>query len=833
MAPSKEQKDLLIIETKDFTLILKGPPYDDRYLSLKEYRNLLSLNKDKMFLRIVGEKETVKVYDVSKDSLVDYDEGSSYSPIFFENGIYQLVIISKTSNKIDFYHEYSEFRKAISQLDSGKNRILLGLLDFRNEIGYSTFSIKKDSNPVLDVTIEIFPTKLTYKQDFQNLLQEVNDEIYNLAYHFIRKTFITGSTISSKKPSPAEFYRLLEYFFRLFIKAIQHIERFPHHQLEKEYEFVRGEKIRKTDQKTIKHFRTHPNLLFVADSGIEIRNTSYFIDNSVKVLPIKGLNVKKTITFDTLENRFVKWMILRVINKLTDLLGKIENEKATANMKAVKDQELINRIQSMKEVLTKTLRKPFWMQISKLEKTVLNLVIQMKTGYRDAYKIYLTLMKGISLQGEILKMSLKDVATLYEYWTYLKIGQILRKQYNLEEQTIIKVKDKSLFVHLGDVAPTRLVFTHPYSKEKIKLIYQNNNPHLPTVQQIPDITMEIYKKDLPYPFIYIFDAKYRINFDDHMPSPGPMVEDINTMHRYRDALVVKNEGPYERFAFGAYVLFPWHDEDNYENHPFYKSIDVVNIGGFPFLPNTSKLLERFIERLIDSNPEELQEEGILPRGSITYWESKLEEKVIVININQSSQYKEAKQNGIVKIKLQVLGKGWEKAKYIALYITQPLAKELNIDNGIRYFSEINDLKILKINEEIFVQFELRSWNILPNVIRPVGYGINTSIITTINLLKESNELPELFMKFGEEKKLWRMLRRLSSNVSTILDSKILDRAKKINAYQIGFYSVDFDIEKKEIHVTHDEQLLGSIPLKKLEQEPNAVFKMLKEIIFQV
>ena len=75
--------------------------------------------------------------------------------------------------------------------------------------------------------------------------------------------------------------------------------------------------------------------------------------------------------------------------------------------------------------------------------------------------------------------------------------------------------------------------------------------------------------------------------------PGPMEEDINTMHRYRDALVVEQEGPFERTAYGAYVLFPWNQEEEYENHPFYKSIEKVNIGGFPFLPNATRLVEQF------------------------------------------------------------------------------------------------------------------------------------------------------------------------------------------------------------------------------------------------
>ena len=87
--------------------------------------------------------------------------------------------------------------------------------------------------------------------------------------------------------------------------------------------------------------------------------------------------------------------------------------------------------------------------------------------------------------------------------------------------------------------------------------------------------------------------------------PGPMEEDINTMHRYRDALVVEQEGPFERTAYGAYVLFPWNQEEAYENHPFYKSIEKVNIGGFPFLPNATRLVEQFLDHLIEKAQKKL------------------------------------------------------------------------------------------------------------------------------------------------------------------------------------------------------------------------------------
>ncbi|MBW9146991.1 hypothetical protein KTC92_05420 [Clostridium sp. CM027] len=71
--------------------------------------------------------------------------------------------------------------------------------------------------------------------------------------------------------------------------------------------------------------------------------------------------------------------------------------------------------------------------------------------------------------------------------------------------------------------------------------------------------------------IYIFDAKYRINI-------GPVEDDINVMHRYRDAIVSKlnNEVQFKYDTFGAYVMFPYGDEEKFKEHVFYKSIKKIS-----------------------------------------------------------------------------------------------------------------------------------------------------------------------------------------------------------------------------------------------------------------
>lgn len=144
----------------------------------------------------------------------------------------------------------------------------------------------------------------------------------------------------------------------------------------------------------------------------------------------------------------------------------------------------------------------------------------------------------------------------------------------------------------------------------------------PTGPQKPDNTFSLSKKQANgrRKYRYVFDAKYKMNpaldgtyYKSVFKAPGPEEEDINTMHRYRDAIVSQHdhERPWERLMFGAYVLFPLSGTqdavEQYKNHIFYKSIKEVNIGGRPFLPSATQLVENLLDDLIGESSAEAEE----------------------------------------------------------------------------------------------------------------------------------------------------------------------------------------------------------------------------------
>ena len=345
---------------------------------------------------------------------------------------------------------------------------------------------------------------------------------------------------------------------------------------------------------------------------------------------------------------------------------------------------------------------------------------------------------------------------------------------------------------------------------------------LPTISQKPDTMLTISKKGKDYQFNYVFDAKYRVDYaqkdsyyESRYHSPGPLEEDINTMHRYRDSLVVMQNGPYERTAFGAYVLFPWGDEESYLEHPLYKSINQVNIGGLPFLPQATDLVEQFVERLIEKSPEEIQREGILPRGTKEEWESILVEKVLVGTVSNQDDYIDFIQNGYFQIPEDKLKKGWQEAKYVALY----KSADVHDQNGIAEYGKIDRISIQNGN----VIFHIQVWQPTNQPIKPVKYGIATYMITTLTQLEEANELPELYMKNKQEATLWKMLRRVSDRINIKLNDHNLDVASAVETFSFKNIEMNLNRENKTISIINgEEERIVSYEL--LIQKPSVVFK---------
>lgn len=737
--------DLLVIEHEDVRIVMKG--------IYEPSNNRSSSGAVAMRLACSSPIAVIEVYDGQQ--LVCY-ENQQLAPIFFENGRYELIFMPNNGAKISFAHEYDRFQEAISEvMNTG---ILTGVLHFQSEVGLSEMEVQKDGQTLFTFTIEIFPTKLDYQEDYVELLAQVNNQIYNLAYSLIKKTYLSAARKQYKDPTYAEFYRILELHIEDFEKAVQHVERSPHHQLETTYEEVRGERLRKQDSRGLRYLRNNAQRFIDVEKGIQIGSKS--------VMPEKGLLIKKQQNFDTHENRYVKWAIFRIYSRIVQL--KANHLKVVKQRNQEPNKVFIGKLEKWIIFFQQTLQKPFWRKIGTLDRSVYSLVMQMATGYKEVYQTYMFLSQSLVLQNDLYKMSVKDIATLYEYWTFLKLGEILEKKTKEKYQDIVKVNNNGLYINLTSGQTVTRIFEQPLTKEKITLCYQYKAHHTPTVNQEPDTMLSIEKHGSEGVFCYIFDAKYAIHVGSN-DVVGPEHRDINVMHRYRDAIVAKNGNTYEREMFGAYVLFPWRNDAQYQNHPLYKSIDEVNIGGLPFLPNETDFVDQIIDNLLYKSAEELQIEGILPRGAMSYLTSR-PGKILVLHEHhfENSVWEEDEVNSQLIVLREMLPNDAIQVHEIAIAS----------DEGIHTVLEV-------IGTEITEQVKFNVINRQSHILKAnTCYSWLQGITLPVKQFDTADCFEELFVQNDTHQKLIQLFKRISSDVLFKLDHTEINSNRVIERIQL-------------------------------------------------
>jgi hypothetical protein len=229
-----------------------------------------------------------------------------------------------------------------------------------------------------------------------------------------------------------------------------------------------------------------------------------------RYMPQTVLQPRHYFSFDNVENRFIKYLLMDVVstcgklmeryNRYTSIVAKVKriNEKC----KAFLGNELFGGVGEM-------LMFPDHSQ-----------VLVKKDGYRDLFHIYLRLNtaleneKGFEADSAV---SMKDMATLWEYYVFIRLMSVLRQKFGNE----VKAKyNPDVKGHYGlyDKAVV-------YFKTGESLEYQHHSISYSNLNWRPDFIFRSAGKSV------VLDAKFRIyenNRDDLMKN----------MHYYKDGLNV-------------------------------------------------------------------------------------------------------------------------------------------------------------------------------------------------------------------------------------------------------------------------------------------------------
>ncbi len=750
-----------------------------------------------------------------------YTGAYSILPIFYEQQSYEIIIEGEDGHKLTFWHDNLNVRNKVTRA-SRNHEILSGVINFGNEIGFSDLVIRIDGSNYLRLVIEVFPTKIDYKEDYKQIIEDVTKEVYNIIFDFLKKTYLGYRQGERVKSSPVEFFAVIKNIFTDFLKATDIIMSKPHHLLETTHEVLSSYKTKRTDQHTIRWIERHPEQVKFVRGNVAVK---------------RALAVKRCITYDTKENRLTKYILKMVIRKLGFF------KKSYMNLQRVEDVEVIREIDFMIRELDRRCNIGFLANVTAEESSSgMSLVFSMAPGYRDLYKYYLMLLRGLSITGDVFNISIKDLAQLYEYWCFIKLNSMMKDRYELVSQNVVKVHGNGLFISLVKGSTSNVRYRNPVNGELIILSYNPISRQSPTVAQKPDNVLSLEKKTVnnegkTVKYEYVFDAKYRLNpaleGSDYYKSishhPGPEIGDINTMHRYRDAIVYANGGEtYERTMFGAYVLFPYGNQDEYKKHKFYESIGKVNIGGLPFLPSATELVENMLDTLISDSPDSAFERATLPHGieeklAKTDWSHR---DVIVGALRNVKQLDICLENNFYHVPASKIKNEELPIHYVAIYQSKNLFEK---DAGIRYYGEVigvekvkrsEILEIPKNSDEEYYRFGIKEWKSL-NVPLEAKEIREFPFFTNMFLLQHCSSVPDLHIKSDQEYRLYTELKRIAHDAS-------VNEEENDNAYHVNDKIIYID--NGYILVVSGKKIIEKVGLAEFTKRPSESFGVIKKAI---
>lgn len=670
------------------------------------------------------------------------------APLFFEQTDYEIILSSRNGESIEFWNENYQIREKVGPVIDGNYTLLTGVINFGNFVGYSNLDIRVNGKKVLVVRIEVYPSKISYKEDYQRMIADVSDMVYAAAIDFMQKTYQEFSIGNQRSSIPAIYFQLLSSIFQKYRNAVNRIVVVPNHKLITQHKVLPMQKAKKLDRKCEKWLCNHSEEIYLEKNGVNARRV---------------MSVKKQITYDTVENRFVKYILNSTIQKIQDFIIRYQNTVTHVEEQVISDAE--NMIKSIRQILSTS----FLNQIS--ENGIahsMSLVFGMAPGYRELYKYYIMLQCSLSVHGDIFHISIKDTAQLYEYWCFIKLFSILKRNYDLVSPDIIQADHSGITVTLMKGKKSEVMFLNPKTGERITLIYNPGETNTQTVNQRPDNVLELEKKGTDVAYKYVFDAKYRIETNPDTPyypddCPGPKIDDINTMHRYRDSIVYENEESrftFEKTMFGAYILFPYDQEELYKQHRFYQSIEKVNIGGLPFLPGATSLVQKLLSELISDSKESAFERTTLPVGieeklSVVNWK---ERDVLIGTFRSKEQFQVCYEKLFYYIPKRQVPESKLPIHYVALYQTKA---KFGSQAGIQYYGKVLRMDLVrrdcikempltrKNGDELYYRFIIKKWEKLTKPILPKETGFVCEY-TNLFLLTHSEFVQELLIE-NEEK----------------------------------------------------------------------------------
>ena len=605
-------------------------------------------------------------------------------------------VSTKTHASVAVMHRDPVIIRNLINEENGK--ILYGPINFGSQIGLSEFNVLVDGKPEFDFTVEVFPSKLDYASDYEEMLAEVQEILIGLALEYLRSTFKMG--VQSKVPQPTniEWLTLLKNIGENLEKALRFISQHPIRGLVREPISVRIENIKKVDSA----IRSAVSRGSGAGEFVEL-------DNRLRARRFLAERQARS-TLNTPEHRWLNSQLNRIRQRLGVLRRQeVAFDETERRAKILKElDELEARIACL------TRLEPMTSSEGDPPQGFASLQLQGAPGYREAYQNCLILMLGLRIEGDPLRLSVKDLNLLYEYWCYLALLRIVSEEvgHPVDAKRLISIKREGLRVLIQKGRESAVPFNIPDGR-RVTVLYNprfQGDPIL--VPQQPDMLISFENPDWPA-MHFVVDAKYRIdsspNYVNQYGSPGPPNDAINVLHRYRDAILEQDRSPTQKMmpkrgVVQAAALFPYREtkKNDFRTSRLWQGIEQIGIGAAPFLPGGVEYVSDWLRETLRQGGWALADRAIPHRSEerSREWRAAASE-VVLIGVLRSGE-KGDEQNNLswilrekqYYIPFKRTQQRFHVTKWVAIY----LPKTLRDPGAITYWAEVTETMLLPRRE---------------------------------------------------------------------------------------------------------------------------------------
>ena len=497
------------------------------------------------------------------DDPLQIDENQTYYVKFYRNNVPDFFATDKFATKLPGNHFLINFRNYVGLTRIGPVKIRVENRKISDDLYHSLLDYIAGKYANL-----VFSFGSPVGQSYQRT--GTGRDVAYIEYLFLKKTLLD----KSKEPD---------------IDAIGClITANPHHKIHREFRTGSIDSIRHTDPGMIMEMFTSPgemvnlrpdHALLSSSLGTVIRRKT-----GRPLYPARAKEEWKYHSIDTNENRFIKFFLKEIQRKLEELGKSLGNENH-----GYLNPDISDNLARLRKKVEAFLSATIWKDVGNLCLIPANSqVLQRRDGYRQLYRLYSFLQLATRCDFHFIDfeklLETKDTATLFEYWCFFLVKDILdRVRKATSFKTLVwrdslkeKLRQGLCIDYEGGID---LRFNWRYG----------GSAGLPPNGTIDKSTISVSYSHGFYPDIIIskrehkliFDAKYKGKRGGfYMEEEDGTIssckdEDIDKMHTYREAI--------DKVS-GAFILYPGTEPIIYPCHGAEGSFEGV--GALPLRPTS-------------------------------------------------------------------------------------------------------------------------------------------------------------------------------------------------------------------------------------------------------